>query len=123
MSNYLKCVINTKWAILIAVWILASCKTEQHATLSKQMQEPWNKLKKIDQAIKEPFFRDANYNVIAFGAVADGKTYCTESFKKAIAEGATVLMELSDQNYGRTCGVTDPFGNIWWITSVDKLTI
>lgn len=46
-----------------------------------------------------------------------------ESFKKAITEGATVLMELSDQNYGRTCGVTDPFGNIWWITSVDKLTI
>ena len=46
-----------------------------------------------------------------------------ESFKKAIDEGATVLMELSDQNYGRTCGVTDPFGNTWWITSVDKLTI
>jgi uncharacterized glyoxalase superfamily protein PhnB len=46
-----------------------------------------------------------------------------DSFKKAIDEGATVLMELSDQNYGRTCGITDPFGNIWWITSVDELTI
>lgn len=46
-----------------------------------------------------------------------------ESFKKATEEGATVLMELSNQNYGRTCGVQDPFGNTWWITSVDKLTI
>lgn len=43
-----------------------------------------------------------------------------KSFKKAIEEGAKVLMELSDQDYGRTCGVTDPFGNIWWITSVNK---
>lgn len=40
------------------------------------------------------------------------------SFQKAIDAGATVLMELSDQDYGRTCGVTDPFGNVWWITSV-----
>jgi PhnB protein len=43
-----------------------------------------------------------------------------ETFKKAIASGATTLMALSDQNYGRTCGVTDPFGNVWWITSVNK---
>lgn len=41
-----------------------------------------------------------------------------ETCKKAIDEGATTIMELSDQSYGRTCGVTDPFGNVWWITSV-----
>lgn len=46
-----------------------------------------------------------------------------ESFKKALEEGATELMELSDQEYGRTCGVTDPFGNVWWITSVNEFTI
>jgi PhnB protein len=46
-----------------------------------------------------------------------------ESFKKAIEEGAKVLMELSDKDYGRTCGVTDPFGNIWWIKSVNEFTI
>jgi PhnB protein len=39
-------------------------------------------------------------------------------FKKAVDSGATVVMELSDQSYGRTCGVKDPFGNVWWITSV-----
>ena len=41
-----------------------------------------------------------------------------ETYKKAIDEGATTVMELSDQDYGRTCGVTDPFGNTWWITSL-----
>jgi PhnB protein len=46
-----------------------------------------------------------------------------ESFKKALEEGATELMGLSDQEYGRTCGVTDPFGNVWWITSVNEFTI
>ncbi|MEJ7827998.1 MAG: VOC family protein [Segetibacter sp.] len=41
-----------------------------------------------------------------------------ETYKKALAEGATTIMELSDQEYGRTCGVNDPFGNVWWITSM-----
>ena len=42
------------------------------------------------------------------------------TFKKAIESGATTLMPLSDQDYGRTCGVTDRFGNVWWITSIQK---
>lgn len=40
-----------------------------------------------------------------------------ETFNKAIDQGTKVVMELSDQDYGRTCGVKDPFGNVWWITS------
>jgi len=43
-----------------------------------------------------------------------------ETYQKALDNGATSLMGLSDQDYGRTCGVTDPFGNIWWITSVNS---
>ena len=43
-----------------------------------------------------------------------------ETYKKALENGAASLMELSDQDYGRTCGVTDPFGNIWWITSIKQ---
>ncbi|WP_431245168.1 VOC family protein [Flavobacterium sp. P21] len=42
-----------------------------------------------------------------------------ETYQKALENGASSLMELSDQDYGRTCGITDPFGNVWWITSVD----
>jgi PhnB protein len=41
-----------------------------------------------------------------------------ETYKKAIDTGATTVMELSNQDYGRTCGVIDPFGNTWWITTV-----
>lgn len=41
-----------------------------------------------------------------------------ETYQKALDNGASSLMDLSDQDYGRTCGVRDPFGNIWWITSV-----
>ena len=41
-----------------------------------------------------------------------------DAFDKAVAAGGKVIMELSDQDYGRTCGVQDPAGNTWWITSV-----
>lgn len=41
-----------------------------------------------------------------------------ESFHKAIEAGASIVMELSNQDYGRTCGVKDTTGNVWWITSV-----
>lgn len=42
------------------------------------------------------------------------------TYKKALDAGAITVegQEPSDKDYGRTCGVTDPFGNTWWITSV-----
>ena len=40
------------------------------------------------------------------------------TFNKAVAEGAEVVRDISDQQYGRTGGVKDPFGITWWITSV-----
>jgi PhnB protein len=40
-----------------------------------------------------------------------------ETFNKAIAANATVVTELANQTYGRSGGVQDPFGNVWWITS------
>lgn len=42
------------------------------------------------------------------------------TFNKAIDAGATVVMELNNRDYGRTCGVTDPLGNVWWITSINR---
>lgn len=40
-----------------------------------------------------------------------------KSYKDALAAGATSIMEPADQSYGRSCGVTDAFGNQWWITT------
>jgi PhnB protein len=39
------------------------------------------------------------------------------TYQVALDAGATSIMPLSDQSYGRTCGVQDPFGNTWWITT------
>ena len=40
------------------------------------------------------------------------------TYSKAIEKGSGTIMPPADQDYGRSCGVTDPFGNVWWITSV-----
>ena len=40
------------------------------------------------------------------------------TYKKAIEEGARAVTKLSNQQYGRSGCVTDPFGITWWITSV-----
>lgn len=42
---------------------------------------------------------------------------CDNVYKKAMANGASSVMEPSGQSYGRSSGVTDPFGNTWWITT------
>ena len=41
-----------------------------------------------------------------------------DTYQRAIDNGAKVVTELSDQPYGRSGGIEDPFGNTWWITSV-----
>lgn len=41
------------------------------------------------------------------------------TFQKALDAGATTVMELSDEDYGRTGGVKDSNGNTWWITSAE----
>lgn len=43
-----------------------------------------------------------------------------DTYHKALEAGAATVegQEPSDKDYGRACGVTDPFGNTWWITSV-----
>jgi len=41
------------------------------------------------------------------------------AFANAVAAGGKVILPLEDKDYGRSGGVEDPFGNIWWITSVN----
>jgi len=40
-----------------------------------------------------------------------------DTYQKALDAGAATVMELRNEDYGRTCGVLDPCGNTWWITS------
>lgn len=41
-----------------------------------------------------------------------------ETYNKALEEGAIVVTAMSNQDYGRSGGVADPFGNVWWITGI-----
>jgi PhnB protein len=41
------------------------------------------------------------------------------SYQLALKHGATSVTEVTDQNYGRSGGVEDPFGNTWWITTTN----
>ena len=40
-----------------------------------------------------------------------------EGYRAALDAGATSVMEPADQSYGRSCGVKDPHGNVWWVTT------
>ncbi len=40
-----------------------------------------------------------------------------EVYAKAMAAGSESVMPVSDQSYGRSGGVKDPYGNTWWITT------
>ena len=57
-------------------------------------------------------WKPATANMFVYVDNADAR------YKKAIDAGSETVMEPADQDYGRSCGVTDPFGNVWWITSV-----
>ena len=41
-------------------------------------------------------------------------------YNKAKLKGAEVVTQMADQSYGRSGGVQDPFGNVWWITSMPE---
>ncbi|MPR33764.1 glycoside hydrolase family 28 protein [Salmonirosea aquatica] len=69
--------------ILVVVLSLASCSTTSNRAIS-DINDPWNQVPAILKQIKRPVFRDKDYPITTFGAVADGKTDCTEAFRKAI---------------------------------------
>ena len=41
-----------------------------------------------------------------------------ETLKTALNNGATTVNELAEQDYGQSAGFKDPFGNVWWLTSM-----
>ena len=41
-----------------------------------------------------------------------------KTYQSALDNGATAVTELANQSYGRSGGVKDTFGNVWWITSL-----
>lgn len=56
-------------------------------------------------------WKAATGNMFVYVADADA------TYEKALASGATSVMEIADQDYGRSGGFTDLHGNVWWVTS------
>jgi PhnB protein len=40
--------------------------------------------------------------------------------ERAVAAGGKIFHPIADQTYGRSGGVLDPFGLVWWITTPPK---
>jgi polygalacturonase len=47
-------------------------------------KDDWKQMEKILNRIKPPVFPDMDFNITNYGAIGDGKTDCTQAFKKAI---------------------------------------
>lgn len=58
------------------------------------------------------FYGVANANLFIYVDDAD------KTVTIAVEHGAKIINELADQDYGRSGGVEDPFGNVWWVTSM-----
>lgn len=58
-----------------------------------------------------PDWKEQTANLFIYVEDAD------KTFRKAVKAGAEIIMPLRNEDYGRTCGVKDPVGNTWWITS------
>ncbi|MGJ7033525.1 VOC family protein [Niabella hirudinis] len=41
-----------------------------------------------------------------------------ETLRKAVNNGCEIIDELAQRDYGHSAGVRDPFGNVWWLTSM-----
>jgi PhnB protein len=44
----------------------------------------------------------------------------TTLYHKALANGAESLQAIADRDYGKSAGIKDAFGNVWWLTEIGK---
>jgi polygalacturonase len=59
--------------------------SEKHVPSSyAESLQNWDQLPQIMESINTPRFQDQDFLITKFGAVSDGKTNCTEAFRKAI---------------------------------------
>lgn len=57
-------------------------------------------------------FGVANANLFVYVEDADATS------QLALLNGSTLVNEIEDQEFGRSGGFKDPWGNVWWVTSL-----
>ena len=92
MSNrrdFVKTVLAGSAAALLMRQLASGCPLDQ--TLSTTLfpdyaaADPWAQVPSILARIRPPVFSRRDFSIIRFGAVGNGKTDCTDAFRKAIA--------------------------------------
>lgn len=68
---------------LLMLVIITACNVKQNTVITDE-SDPWSQMQVILNSVKEPKFKKDVFSIVTYGAVADGKTMNTESFKKAI---------------------------------------
>ena len=64
--------------------LVISCKSQKNNSSFTSSDAAWKYIEKVEKTIVRPVFKDKEYNVKDFGAIADGKINNSEMFKKAI---------------------------------------
>lgn len=70
--------------VFIVAYCFTFCSTKKNVGEDFGDNFPMEQMIRIEKSIKEPIFKDKIYNILDFGAVADGKTMATTNIKKAI---------------------------------------
>lgn len=67
------------------MFFIISCNNPKTViSKSQRLEEPWKVAAQILDSIQIPEFRNEDYSIIDFGAIAGGETECTEAIKSAI---------------------------------------
>lgn len=72
------------FTLVLGVLLLNACSPKKVTASDFGENFPLEQMLRIEKSIKEPVFKNKVYNILDFGAVADGKTMATASIKKAI---------------------------------------
>ena len=84
LKNRLLKTVNNPFPMVFVLLLLNSCISKKQADVNFGENFPMEEMLRIEKSIKVPVFKNATYNILDYGAIADGKTMATASIKKAI---------------------------------------
>ena len=99
-------------------------KTVFDAKLIERHEREDGKIKHGEMQVGEAILMFADTTDEFHAQTAMMYIYCDDTdaqYKKAMENGCSPIMEPYDEDYGaRSAGVTDPYGNIWWMATLKE---